>query len=102
MAALRAYLAVRGGEDGPLFRFRDCRALTREFFVDKVRSALSILGYDASIYAGHSFRIGAATTAAEQGIEDSVIRKVGEFGVSAIRSYIPGDACVNIEEVGTS
>ena len=41
VAALLAYLAVRGGEDGPLFRFRDCRALTREVFVDKVRSALS-------------------------------------------------------------
>ena len=24
VAALLAYLAVRGGEDGPLFRFRDC------------------------------------------------------------------------------
>ena len=27
-----------------------CTALTREVFADKVRSVLSILGYDASIY----------------------------------------------------
>ena len=88
VAALLAYLAVRGGEDGPLFRFRDCRALTREVFVDKVRSALSILGYDASSYAGHSFRIGVATTAAEQGIEDSVIKMLGRWESSAYQLYV--------------
>ena len=49
----------------------------RDVFGDKVRSALSILGYDASVYAGHSFRIGAATRAAEQGIEDLVIKMLG-------------------------
>ena len=86
--ALLAYLAVRGGEDGPLFRFRDCRALTREVFVDKVTSALSILGYDASTYAGHSFRIGAATTAAEKGIEDSVIKMLGRWESSAYQLYV--------------
>lgn len=88
VAALLAYLAVRGGEDGPLFRFRDCRALTREVFVDKVRSALSILGYDASTYAGHSFRIGAATTAAGKGIEDSVIKMLGRWESSAYQLYV--------------
>ena len=88
VAALLAYLAVRGGEDGPLFRFRDCRALTREVFVDKVRSALSILGYDASTYAGHNFRIGAATTGAEKGIEDSVIKMLGIGGRVRRISYM--------------
>ena len=39
-----------------------------------MRSALSILGYDASISTGQSFWIGTATTSAEQGIEDSVIK----------------------------
>ena len=74
VAALLAYLAVRGGEYGPLFRLKDGRSLTREIFTNKVRAALSVLGYDSSVYAGHSFRIGAATTAAEQGIEDSAIK----------------------------
>ena len=62
--------------------------VTREVFVDKVRSALSILGYDASSYAGHSFRIGAATTAAEQGIEDSVIKMLGRWESSAYQLYV--------------
>ena len=62
--------------------------VTREVFVDKVRSALSILGYDASIYAGHSFRIGAATTAAEHGIEDSVIKMLGRWESSAYQLYV--------------
>ena len=69
VAALLAYYAVRDSEDGPLFHFRDGRALTREVFVDKVRLALLILGYDASIYVGHGSetRIGAAITAVEKG-----------------------------------
>ena len=88
VAALLAYLAVRGCEDSPLFRFRDCRALTREDFVDKVRSTLSILGYDASIYTGHSFWIGAAMTVAEQGIEDSVIKMLGRWESLAYQLYV--------------
>ena len=66
-----AYLAVRGMETGPLFKLSDGRFLTKQIFIARVRSALSVLGYDCSSYAGHSFRIGAATTAAECGIEDS-------------------------------
>jgi len=88
VAALLAYLAVRGGEYGPLFRLKDGRSLTREIFTNKVRAALSVLGYDSSVYAGHSFRIGAATTAAEQGIEDSVIKMLGRWKSSAYQLYV--------------
>ena len=34
----------------------------------EVRKALSRAGYNGSHYAGHSFRIGAATTAAKVGL----------------------------------
>jgi len=83
VAALLAYLAVRGGEYGPLFCLKDGHSLTREIFTNKVRAALSVVGYDSSVYAGHSFRIGAESTAAEQGIEDSVIKMLGRWKSSA-------------------
>ena len=88
VSALLAYLAVRGKIDGPLFRFKDGRSLTREGFTSTVRSALSALGYDSSEYAGHSFRIGAATTAAEQGVEDSTIKMLGRWESSAFLLYV--------------
>ncbi len=46
--------------------------LTRLRFVE---AALSAAGVDESKYNGHSFRIGAATTAAAKGFEDSAIKK---------------------------
>ncbi len=43
--AMLAYLAVRGGGPGPLFRFTDGRCLSRDRFVTHVRTALSIVPY---------------------------------------------------------
>ena len=61
---------LRGKKTGPLFVFKDGRPLTRQRFVAAVRDALSQAGIAANSYAGHSFRIGAATTAASRGLED--------------------------------
>ncbi len=58
------YLVVRGAGPGPLFRFADGKPLTRARLVEQVRGALSRAGVDSSQYSGHSFRSGAATTAA--------------------------------------
>ena len=51
--------------------------LTRQRLVAEVRGALEKAGLDQSRYCGYSFRIGAVTTAAEHGIEDSVIKILG-------------------------
>jgi len=88
IAAMMAYLAIRGGSEGPLFRFKSGQPLTRERFVTKVREALSASGVDHSKYAGHSFRIGAATTAAQCGIADSTIQLLGRWESSAYLLYI--------------
>ena len=37
---------------------------------------------------GHSFRIGAATTAAEKGVEDSLIKTLGRWESNAYQTYI--------------
>ena len=70
VAAILAYLVVRGPGTGPLFMFADGRFLMRDRFVTRVRGALTAAGLDCSQYAGHSLRIGAATTAAQKGIND--------------------------------
>jgi hypothetical protein len=76
VSALLAYIAVRPAVVGPLFVFGDGSFLTRERLVDAVRSALrqAGTGIDASHFTGHSFGIGAATVAAQSGIQDSTIK----------------------------
>ena len=65
------YMVARGSSPGPLFTWKNGHYVTRESFVARVRLALSAAGYIAKNYAGHSFRIGAATMAAQCGIQDS-------------------------------
>ena len=60
------YMARRGPGDGLLLSFSDGRLLTRERFVAAMRRALETAGVNVSTYAGHSIRIGAATTAARR------------------------------------
>ena len=53
VAALLAYVAVRNNGVGPLFIHQDGRNLTKSVFITKLRSALSALGFDERVYAGH-------------------------------------------------
>ena len=56
--------------------------------VHNIHQALQTLGLESSHYAGHSFRIGAGTTAAERGIPDSTIKVLGRWKSEAFQSYI--------------
>ncbi len=87
MAAVLSYLEGRGNGPGPLFVFQDGRYLTRARLVKHLREGLKTTKVNEENYCGHSFRIGAATTAASRGIEDSIIktlRQVGELGIPAV------------------
>ena len=88
VAAVLSYMVSRGTGPGPFFTFGDGRSLTRERFVAAVRSALSTAGLNPGKYAGHSFRIGAATTAAQLGIQDSLIKTLGRWESSAYTLYV--------------
>ena len=88
VSAMLAYLAVRGNGPGFLFRFHDGRLLTNNCFVDAIRAALLQLGLNPKNYVGHSFRIGAATTAGACGLSDSTIQMLGRWSSSAYLVYI--------------
>ena len=89
VTAVLGYLAIRPNVPGPLFIFQDGLPLSRSRLVQAVRAALTSIGtIDLSRYAGHSFRIGAATTAARAGIPDSMIQTLGRWKSAAFLSYI--------------
>ena len=71
VAAMLGYLVQRGATPGLLFHFSDGQLLLRDRFVSHMRGGLAAAGIDPTSYAGHSFRIGAATTAANCGLQDS-------------------------------
>ena len=87
LSAMLNYLCVRGMKKGPLFQFEDGRLLTTRF-VTEVRGGLQKAGIDPSKYSGHSFRIGAATTAAAKGIEDCIIKTLGRWESLAYLQYV--------------
>ena len=68
---------IYGEEKGggrPLFRFEDGRALMRPALVLHVKRALEAVRVSSVGFSGQNFRIGAATTAVEHGVEDSVVK----------------------------
>ena len=88
VAALLDYLRMRGSAPGPLFIVSGGSLLRRQCFVDRVREVLERAGVDRSKYCGHSFPIGAATTAAKKGIEDCIIKMLGQWESLAYLHYV--------------
>lgn len=88
VSALLSYLVVRGMAPGPLFIWDNGHFLTRTHFVAEVKKALELAGADASDFNGHSFRIGTASTAAANGMEDSLIKTLGRWESYAYQRYI--------------
>ena len=85
VAAVLFYLSVWPSGQGPLFMYQDGRPLPR---IDFVAAALATDGLDVSRFNGHSLQIGAATTAAQVGIPDSVIQSLGHWKSSAFMTYV--------------
>ena len=85
--ALLKYLHFRGGSPGPPFIFPDGSPLTRDLLNSKIRNLLVSCGVVGD-YMGHSFRIGAATTAARVGLPDHLIKTLGRWSSDAYKLYI--------------
>ena len=88
VAALERYLAVRPPCVGPLFIHMDRTPLSRYQFQSVLRKALIACGLPVSQFKTHSFRIGAATTAALCGVHPDEIKRLGRWRSGAFRLYI--------------
>ena len=88
VAAVLGYVAARGSHQGPFFLTSKGRPLLKHEFVAEIRRVLVVLGLPDHQYAGHSFRIGAATSAALAGVEDSTIQLLGRWQSSAFLRYV--------------
>ena len=69
----------RGNSTGPLFCYSDGtpRLLTQARFVMEVWKALLMIGENPKDYGVYSFRVGAATAAAQQGVGGATIKLLG-------------------------
>ena len=83
VSALLAYLVRRPSTPGPLFLLQSGKTLSRQLLVSKVRQTLESAGLDVTQYIVHSFRIGAVTSAAEMGLNDSTTQQLGRWKSSA-------------------
>lgn len=87
VTAMRSYfLAAR--PCGPLFYFQSGRLLTRSAVVNLLRDAARHAGLPYKSLKGHSFRIGAASTAAAAGLPDWLIKVLGRWSSDCYQLYI--------------
>ncbi|XP_067320652.1 uncharacterized protein [Anolis sagrei] len=86
--AMTQFTALRGGEKGYLFSHQDGKPLTKYQFWTITAKALDMLGLGHLKFGTHSFRIGAATAAAEMGYGDDEIKAIGRWRSGAFRGYV--------------
>lgn len=87
--AMQKFLADRPRQhSGPLFILASGKFLTRRDVSDVTKSLLSSAGIDPTAYSSHSYRIGAATTAAAAGLPDHLVKTLGRWRSNAYQGYI--------------
>lgn len=75
----------------PAFLYRngeDTIPLTYAVFLARLKTVLSIIGFDASLYSGHSFRRGGATFAFQCGVPGELIQSQGDWKSDAYKGYL--------------
>ena len=88
--ALIKYLNIRKHDSPshPLLPFMDGTYVSRQYFTQQLRLPLSFCNLSLNQYQTHSFRIGAATTAAARGYSELQIQNMGRWKSNAFRKYI--------------
>ena len=79
--AMLKYLSLRSSsfQAGPLFLTPDYKPLSKAWFINHLKLVLLKCRIPPSQYSGHSFRIGAATSAASQGISTASLQQLGRW-----------------------
>ncbi|KAJ1026035.1 hypothetical protein NDA18_003695 [Ustilago nuda] len=91
VSALRVVCGLRP-PSSPLLLLDDDRPFDRSSFVATLRQCLATCGVEPSAYSGHSFRHGAATWAASNGVDDTTIRGLGRWRSACFHRYIDKSA----------
>ena len=87
VTALMTYLRIRGMAPGPLFVYSDGSPLSKSKLNKKLQHVLSAAGWQGR-FTLHSFRVGAASTAASLGFPDHLIKALGRRSSEAYQVYI--------------
>ena len=92
---MKEYLKLRTSSGAsplsPLYLTKEGCILDRTYFIQSVKELLSELNLNPEHYNGHSFRIGAATSAAESGVPDHLIKTLGRWTSDCYVRYIRTD-----------
>ena len=88
VAAILAYITAHGNRQGLIFLTGAGTPLTKPYFIADLRRVHAATGLPQDDYVGHSFWIGATTSAALAGVEDSTIQLLGRWQSSAFLRYV--------------
>ncbi len=86
--AMREFLKIRPNNQGPLFIHFDADPVTSYQFNHVLKCGISTIGLPPVKYSAHSFRIGAATMAAQNGFSEDEIKQMGRWKSSAVQIYV--------------
>ncbi|XP_067308224.1 uncharacterized protein [Pseudorasbora parva] len=90
--SLAAFLSQRHSQTNsplaPLFLDENNYPASRHWFQRKLKTVLARSGISIKNFSSHSFRIGAATTAAQKGLSETQIKMLGRWTSHTFESYV--------------
>jgi len=86
--AMTNYLSYWGTTTGPLFQYLSGAPITKAGLTSETRQLLSMSGFQPSQYAGHSYRIGAATTSASVDLPPWLIKTLWRWSSDCYERYV--------------
>ena len=88
VSAMHQFFLLGHPQSGPLFSFQSSCLLTRSSVSHLLRASARSAGLPYQSLKGHSFRIGAASTAAAAGLPDWLIKVLGRWSSDCYQLYI--------------
>ena len=85
---LTKYYPFQLDPKSPIFRRTDGSLAKKAWVISKLQKLLETLGFPAHLYTGHSFRKGGATSLADAGVSDHLIKSMGRWHSWSYQLYI--------------
>ena len=100
ISAMSSFLHRRGNSPGPLFLLENGQPLSREVLNRWLKIIFANAGIGGN-FSSHSFRIGAATVAATNGVPDHMIQTLERWSSTAYQGYIrtPAEALATMSSL---